>query len=138
MEEDIFVDLCRIELPPRQCECRVIPLDHRPKNHKGHNILSQKNKKSIPLCLQYESNTHPPLRTGLFYPLNYGGKTDNARFKPFSNVNLAGRYPLNYGRERKYITSLDKKNRLVNGNLQKLLFLLKQDKISLLNLNPRR
>lgn len=24
------VDLGRIELPPQQCECRVIPLDHRP------------------------------------------------------------------------------------------------------------
>gem|GEM_PF-6607104 len=27
-----IVDLGRIELPSRQCECRVMPLDHRPKN----------------------------------------------------------------------------------------------------------
>ena len=26
----IFVDLGEIESPPRQCECRVLPLNYRP------------------------------------------------------------------------------------------------------------
>ncbi len=31
----------------------------------------------ILLCLQHESNVHLSLRTGLFYPLNYGGDAEN-------------------------------------------------------------
>ena len=31
-DKSFLVDLARIGLASRQCECRVIPLDHRPKN----------------------------------------------------------------------------------------------------------
>jgi hypothetical protein len=60
------MDLGRIELPPPQCECGVLPLYYRPI---GHGRLSYCH---CP-CPRAESNSHPELRSLLFYPLNYGG-----------------------------------------------------------------
>ena len=55
---DGLVDLPRIELGSWQCECHILPLNHRP-----FNIFWE--------CLRGELNSHQRLRKPLFYPLKY-------------------------------------------------------------------
>ena len=56
-----LVDLGRIELPPPQCECGVIPLDHRPTR-----IVEKTNNYQLTWCPRVESNDHLRFRSPLF------------------------------------------------------------------------
>ena len=46
-----IVDLGRIELPPAQCECAVMPLYYRPLFHVKHPILHSGCRESNSVCL---------------------------------------------------------------------------------------
>ena len=54
----VFLDPRGIEPLPPQCECGILPLYYGP-------VFS---------CPQKELNLHHSLRTGLLYPLSYGGQ----------------------------------------------------------------
>ncbi len=55
-----WVDLARIGLAPRQCECRVVPLDYRPL---GHTTLTQtlifENRQTLVVASQWRKTKRP-------------------------------------------------------------------------------